>query len=256
MTISPMPGRVAHPPAEAAERQIRIDLAACYRLIELFGWSDLIATHISARIPGRDEFLINPFGMSFDEITASGLLKIDLDGNLVGSSAYNVNKAGFTIHSAVHQARHDAGCVIHLHTSDGMAVSALAEGLLPLNQTAMFLTGDVAYHDYEGPALNLEERERLQHDLGSRNLMILRNHGTLALGGTVSAAFVRMHMLERACTAQVRTLGTGRPLYQASEAARTTTESMGAGAMLERYGALAWPALLRKLDRELPGYAE
>ncbi|PZX26137.1 putative aldolase class 2 protein CC_1201 [Cupriavidus phytorum] len=256
MTLPPAPSQTAIPHVDAAERQVRIDLAACYRLVELSGWSDLIATHISARIPGRQEFLINPFGLAFGEITASSLLKVDLDGNLIGPSAYHVNQAGFTIHSAVHQARHDAGCVIHLHTADGMAVSALAEGLLPLNQTAMFLTGDLAYHDYEGPALHLEERARLQRDLGGHSLMILRNHGTLALGASVSEAFVRMHMLERACAAQVRTLAMGRPLHQALQAARSTTESMGAGAMFARYGALSWPALLRKLERESPGYAE
>ncbi len=236
------------------EWQIRVDLAACYRLVELFGWSDLIATHISARLPGRDAFLINPFGMAFDEITASSLITIDLDGNVIGTSACNVNKAGFTIHSAVHQVRHDAGCVMHLHSADGMAVSALEEGLLPLNQTAMLLTGDIALHEYEGPALHLEERERLQRDLGERHLMLLRNHGTLALGATVAEAFVRMHMLERACSAQVRTLGMGRPLHAVLESARLITEAMGVGAMA-RYGALAWPALLRRLDRELPGYA-
>ncbi|QUN32791.1 class II aldolase/adducin family protein (plasmid) [Cupriavidus sp. KK10] len=239
----------------AIEWQVRVDLAACYRLVELFGWSDLIATHISARLPGRNEFLINPFGMAFDEITASSLIKIDLDGDVIGASPYGVNKAGFTIHSAVHQVRHDAGCVMHLHSADGMAVSALEEGLLPLNQTAMLLTGDIAIHEYEGPALHLEERARLQRDLGECHVMLLRNHGTLALGATVAEAFVRMHMLERACSAQVRTLGMGRPLHAATEPARMTTEAMGVGAMA-RYGERAWPALLRKLDRELPGYAE
>ncbi|AYC33743.1 class II aldolase/adducin family protein [Pseudomonas cavernae] len=240
---------------EALEWQARVDLAACYRLVELFGWSDLIATHISARVPGTtDEFLINPFGMTFDEIRASDLIRIDLDGNQIGNSPYSANKAGFTIHSAVHQVRHDAACVIHLHTTDGVAVSALAEGLLPLSQTAMFLTGDVAYHDYEGPALNLAERERLQRDLGGKHLMILRNHGTLAVGASVAEAFVRMHMLERACAAQVRALSMGRPLNKASDEARATTESMCMTGMFGRYGQLAWPALLRKLDRQMPGY--
>lgn len=239
----------------ALEWKTRVDLAAAYRLVELFGWSDLIATHISARVPGTaDEFLINPFGMMFDEITASSLIRIDRDGNQLGESPYSANKAGFTIHSAVHQARHDAGCVIHLHTTSGMAVSALEEGLLPLFQTAMFLTGDLSYHDYEGPALHLEERERLQKDLGNTHQMILRNHGTLTLGGTVAEAFIRMHMLERACAAQVSALGMGRPIHRASDEARVTTEQMCHSGMLGRFGALAWPALLRKLDRELPGY--
>lgn len=237
------------------EWQARIDLAAAYRLVELFGWSDLIANHISMRVPGHDDqFLINPFGMGFDEITASSLLKIDLEGNQLEPSTYSANKAGFTIHSAVHQVRHDANCVLHLHSVDGMAVSALEEGLLPLCQSSMFLTGDLAYHDFEGPALNLEERERLQRDLGDKNVMILYNHGTLTVGTSVAEAFVRMHMLERACTAQVRALGMGRPLRQTSDAARTLTEEIGAKRMFAYYAPLAWPALLRKLDREMPGY--
>ncbi|MNJ35610.1 Decarboxylase NovR [compost metagenome] len=237
------------------EWQARVDLAAAYRLVELFGWSDLIANHISMRIPGHaDQFLINPFGMGFDEITASSLLKIDLDGNQLDSSAYSANKAGFTIHSAVHQVRHDANCVLHLHSIDGMAVSALEEGLLPLFQSSMFVTGDLAYHDFEGPALNLEERGRLQRDLGHKHLMILRNHGTLTVGASVAEAFVRMHMLERACAAQVRALSMGRPLRQTCDEARILTEEMGATRMFPYYAPLAWPALLRKLDREMPGY--
>jgi len=242
---------------QALEWQARIDLAAAYRLVELFGWSDLIANHISMRVPGHDDqFLINPFGMGFDEITASSLLKIDLEGNQLEPSPYSVNKAGFTIHSAVHQVRHDANCVLHLHSIDGMAVSALEEGLLPLCQSSMFLTGDLAYHDFEGPALNLEERERLQRDLGGKNVMILYNHGTLTVGTSVAEAFVRMHMLERACAAQVRALSMGRPLRQASDAARFLTEEMGAKRMFSYYAPLAWPALLRKLDHEMPGYAQ
>ncbi|WP_236032773.1 class II aldolase/adducin family protein [Pseudomonas schmalbachii] len=239
----------------ALEWQARVDLAACYRLIELFGWSDLIANHVSMRVPGfEDQFLINPFGLAFDEITASSLLKIDLDGNQLSESSYQANKAGFTIHSAVHQVRHDANCVLHLHSLDGMAVSALEEGLLPLFQSSMFLTGDVAYHDFEGPALNLEERERLQRDLGERHVMILRNHGTLTVGATVAEAFVRMHMLERACAAQIRALSTGRPLCRPSEEARLHTEKMGLNSMFRYYAPQAWPALLRKLNREMPGY--
>ncbi|MDN7177033.1 class II aldolase/adducin family protein [Caballeronia sp. SEWSISQ10-4 2] len=243
--------------AAAQEWRVRVDLAACYRLVELFGWSDLVGTHISARVPGHDHaFLINPFGMTFDEITATSLIKIDLEGNVIGeSSYYGVNKAGFVIHSAVHQVRDDANCVMHLHTVDSMAVSALSEGLLPLNQTAMLTTGDLALHDYEGPALHLDERERLQRDLGDKHLMLLRNHGTLAVGASVSEAFVRMFMLQRACSAQVRTLSMGRPLHEVSAAARASTEAMGTSATtLSRYGQLAWPALLRKLDREMPGY--
>ena len=240
----------------AQEWRVRVDLAACYRLIDLFGWSDLIATHISARVPGHEDlFLINPFGMTFDEITATSLIKIDLEGNVVDESPYSVNKAGFTIHSAIHQVRDDAGCVIHLHTLDGMAVSALSEGLLPLNQTAMFATSDLAQHDYEGPALHLEERERLQHDLAGNHMMLLRNHGTLSLGATVSEAFVRMYMLERACSAQVRTLSMGRSLQEVTTDARTKMEGMGTSpTTMSRYGQLAWPAMLRMLDRRMPGY--
>lgn len=239
----------------ALEWQARVDLAAAYRLVELFGWSDLIANHISMRVPGHeDQFLINPFGMGFDEITASSLLKIDLDGNQLEPSAYSANKAGFTIHSAVHQVRHDAHCVLHLHSLDGMAVSAMEEGLLPLTQSAMFVTGDLAYHEFEGPALNLEERERLQRDLGSKNLMILRNHGTLTVGASVAEAFVRMHMLERACAAQVRALSMGRALNRVADEARILNEELGVKRMFPYYAPLAWPALLRKLDREMPGY--
>jgi ribulose-5-phosphate 4-epimerase/fuculose-1-phosphate aldolase len=245
----------ANDPA-AQEWQVRVDLAACYRLVELFGWSDLIGTHISARLPGHEHaFLINSFGMTFDEITATSLIKIDLEGNVIGESPYNVNKAGFVIHSAIHQVRDDANCVIHLHTADSMAVSALSEGLLPLNQTAMLTTGDLAQHDYEGPALYLDERERLQRDLGDKHLMLLRNHGTLAVGASISEAFVRMYMLQRACSAQVRTLSMGRPLHEVSAAARASTEAMGRSpTTLSRYGQLAWPALLRMLDRKMPGY--
>jgi ribulose-5-phosphate 4-epimerase/fuculose-1-phosphate aldolase len=239
------------------EVRTRADLAACYRLVALFGWSDLIATHISARIPGRPaEFLINPFGLAFDEITASSLVRIDLDGNVIGDGPHGVNNAGFTIHSAVHQVRHDAGCVMHLHTLDGIAVSALAEGLLPLNQSAMSVIEDLAYHDYEGPAFHLDERERLQQDLGLKNRMILRNHGTLAVGSTVAEAFVRAYRLEHACSAQVRTLSMGRPLHMPADEARVATAEIGGGQFLARYAQLAWPALLRRLDRELPGYRD
>jgi ribulose-5-phosphate 4-epimerase/fuculose-1-phosphate aldolase len=236
------------------EWQVRCDLAACYRLVALHGWDDILATHISARIPGRhDMFLINPFGMTFDEITASSLLRVNMDGEIVGESEYAANPAGFTIHSAVHEARPDAGCVIHLHTLDGMAVSATEEGLLPLNQVAIICGRGIAYHDYEGVATNLAERERIQRDLGDRRVMILRNHGTLALGATVAEAFIRIYMLERACSAQVRTLSMGRPLVEAAQGALSRTSE--ANDRLGNYGQLAWPALLRRLDRTLPGYA-
>lgn len=189
-----------------AERAVRVDLAACYRLVALYGWDDLIFTNISARVPGPEHhFLINPYGMMFEEITASSLVKIGLDGKPVGASPYPVNPAGFTIHSAVHEAREDAGCVMHLHTPDGTAVSSSRERLLPLNQTAQLVIPDLAYHDYEGVALDHDERPRLQRDLGTKNTMLLHNHGTLTVGRTCADAFLRMYYLERACTMQVRT---------------------------------------------------
>src|ERR1700738_4602296 len=184
----------------AEEWQARVDLAAAYRLVAHYGWDALIFTHISARVPGPDHhFLINPYGLLFGEMTASNLLKVDLDGNLVEPTPYFFNPAGFTIHSAVHAAREDAKCVLHLHTVAGVAVSCQEHGLLPINQTAMLLNGQIAYHEYEGVALELDERPRLVADLGTKNAMILRNHGTLAVGPTVAEAFLLMYFLERAC---------------------------------------------------------
>jgi len=236
-----------------AEWQVRVDLAACYRLVALNGWDDFIATHISARVPGtHDTFLINRLGLTFEEITASNLVRIDADGRVTDGSDAPVNPAGFTIHSAVHQAREDAGCVIHLHTLDGMAVSALEEGLLPLNQTAMLAGADISFHDYEGVALDLDERGRLQRDLGSHNMMVLRNHGTLALGASVAEAFIRIYTLERACTVQVRTLGMNRPLHDADPEVIARTGEMGRDAA--RYAAIAWPAALRRAQRLSPGF--
>lgn len=250
-------------PAPAAERdaeevRIRRDLAACYRMMALFGWDDMVATHISARLPGpKDVFLINPFGLLFEEITASSLVKINADGEILEPTPHKVNVAGFVIHSAVHMARPDAGCVIHLHTPDGMAVSALAEGLLPLNQTAMVVTGDLAFHDYEGVATDLDERTRLQADLGAKNCMLLRNHGTLAVGRSVADAFGRMYLFERACTAQVRTLAMGRPLQLAPEAVVSKVGEQASAEMMEMSSrTLTWPAVLRKLDRIDPSYKD
>jgi ribulose-5-phosphate 4-epimerase/fuculose-1-phosphate aldolase len=241
----------------AEEVAIRHDLAACYRLVALYAWDDFTATHISARLPGEgDVFLINPYGMFFEEITASSLVKINADGEILEPTDYRVNPAGFVIHSAIHMAREDAGCVIHLHTRDGMAVSAIEDGLLPLTQTAMVLLDDLAFHEYEGVATNMDERTRLQADLGDRNLMFLRNHGTLAVGRTVREAFRRVALLERACSAQVAALSMGRPLHlpapevSAATAKNFTRKSMAASADL------GWPALLRKVDRENPGYAD
>lgn len=242
----------------AAEKAIRIDLAACYRLVALYGWDDLIFTHISARLPGPEHhFLINPYGMMFEEITASSLVKIGLDGTPIGKSEFPVNPAGFTIHSAVHEVRDDAGCVMHLHTPDGTAVSTSKERLLPLNQTAQLVLPELAYHDYEGVALDHDERPRLQKDLGAKNLMLLHNHGTLAVGRTCAEAFLRMYFLERACTMQVRT----RMLGDISQDHPTAPDVIEKNAKLAMSGGmsqlaerLVWPALLRKLDRTDPSF--
>ncbi len=240
----------------ATEQTIRRDLAAAYRLVALHGWDDLIFTHISARLPGPEHhFLINPYGYTFDEITASSLVRVGMDGQVVGQSEYNVNPAGFTIHSAVHEVREDAGCVMHVHTPDGTAVSSSREGLKPLNQTAQLITGDLAYHDYEGVALDHDERPRLQKDLGTKNLMILRNHGTLTVGRTPAEAFIRMYYLERACTMQVRTRILGTDNYPTHPEVIDSNEKLGAAT---GFAALAnkllWPAMLRKLDRLDPGF--
>ncbi len=243
-----------------AERSIRIDLAACYRLVALYGWDDLIFTHISARVPGPEHhFLINPYGMMFEEITASSLVKIGIDGNAVGSSPYSVNPAGFTIHSAVHEVREDAGCVMHLHTQDGTAVATSKDGLLPLNQTAQLVLPDLAYHDYEGVALDHGERPRLQKDLGTKNIMLLRNHGTLTVGKTCAEAFLRMYFLERSCTMQVRTraLGGAADDYQTEPSVIEKNAALGSGPGLPMLAQqLVWPALLRKLDRIDPGFRD
>lgn len=233
------------------EWQLRVDLAATYRLVAMHGWDDLIFTHISARVPGPDHhFLINPYGMTFDEITASSLVKIDLQGEIVMDSPFFVNPAGFTIHSALHEAREDAHCVLHIHTDDGVAVSAQKEGLMPLSQQALLLRSHIAYHDYEGVALNLDERERLVQDIGDKKLMILRNHGTLSTGQTCAMAFLGIYVLERACSAQVRALSAGMGnLHMPSQEAIDTTEEQSASLFAPGIDQLAWPGLLRRLDR-------
>lgn len=240
------------------EWAVREDLAAAYRLVAHFGWDDLIFTHLSARVPGPEHhFLINPFGYLFEEVTASSLVKIDIDGNIVLDNGFTANAAGFTIHSAIHMAREDAQSVMHLHTDAGQAVSAMADGLLPLNQTALFSESGLAYHEYEGVAFNLDERPRLIADLGDKHAMLLWNHGTLTLGASVAECFLRMYFLERACQAQVLTLGAGRELHLPSEQAMEATRALtrtpeGAGAI----GALAWPALIRMLDRRDRGFRD
>jgi len=238
----------------AEEWQARVDLAALYRLVALHGWDDLIYTHISARIPGPEHhFLINPYGLLFGEITASSLVKIDLEGNVLQDTPYFINPAGFTIHSAIHANREDAHYVMHLHSSDGVAVAAQAEGLLPLTQHSLIVLPKLAYHDYEGIALNLDERERLVADIGDKTLMLLRNHGTLSVGETAADCWVGMYYLERACTMQIGAMSAGRDkVLLAPQASQDEVKSQASnrGVM----GGLAWPACLRKLDRESPGY--
>lgn len=237
------------------EWQTRVDLAACYRLVADFGWSDLIYTHITARVPGtEDQFLINPYGMMFDEITASSLVKIDINGNKVEDSPFPVNPAGFTIHSAIHAVRHDAQCVLHTHSINGVAVSAQKDGVLPLSQQSIFILASLAYHGYEGVALNDEEKPRLVADLGDKSFLMLRNHGLLTLGKTIADAFVNMYIFEAACMIQVRAQAGGGELVRipqkiidgATQQAKAVTKGQG--------GMLAWPALLRRLDRKDASY--
>ena len=232
------------------EWKLRTDLAACYRLIALYGWDDLIFTHISARLPGTDHhFLINPYGMTFDEVTASSLVKIDLDGKKLMDSPYEINPAGFTIHSAIHAAREDAKCVLHTHSLDGVAVSATRGGVLPISQQSVFVLASLAYHDYEGVALHEGEKPRLVRDLGDKNFLMLRNHGILTVGSSIADTFLFMYVFESACTIQIRAQSTHGELISidpkivagAQMAAKQVTRSAG--------GSLAWPGLLRKLDR-------
>ncbi len=248
--IESLKGKV---PAE--EWGLRVDLAAAYRLTALFGWDDLIFTHISARVPGDGErFLINPYGMMFDEITASSLVLVDADCQKLRDNPYPVNPAGFVIHSAIHEGRPDVGCICHTHTVDGVAVSAQKGGLLPISQQSTVVLQSLAYHDYEGIAVRDEEKTRLQEDLGDALFMILRNHGLLTVGSTVADAFLYMYALQKCCEIQVRAQAGGGELVHVSdevmsgvrEAFAIVTQGMG--------GALAWPGLLRRLDRENPGH--
>lgn len=243
-------------PLGEAEQQVRIDLAACYRLVAHFGWDDLVATHISARVPGEDAFLINPFGYLFEEITPASLVKIDFNGDIIGSSPYGVNKAGFVVHSAIHAVRHDANCVLHLHTVDGVAVSMLEEGLLPWNQNAMMFANDIAYHDFEGVADKMDERERLQADLGDKYMMLLRNHGTIALGPSVAEAFTAAYYFEKACSTQVRALSMGRKLTPVSDETVQSVAQYRTGGRFPVAEPLVWPALMRMLDRNCPGWRD
>jgi ribulose-5-phosphate 4-epimerase/fuculose-1-phosphate aldolase len=237
------------------EWQLRVDLAACYRLVAAYGWSDLVFTHISARIPGPEHhFLINPYGLMFDEITASSLVKVDQQCNKLIDSPFPVNPAGFVIHSAVHEVREDAGCVMHTHTRAGVAVSAQKDGVLPISQQSTFVLGSLAYHAYEGVAFRDEEKPRLQADLGHANFLMLRNHGLLTVGKTIADAFLSMYTFESTCQIQISAQAGGGELTQVNplivkgvaEAMRVQTGGLG--------GAFAWPALIRKADRLDPSY--
>jgi len=234
----------------AEEWQARVDLAAAYRLAALYEWDDLIFTHISARVPGPEHhFLINPYGLMFDEITASSLVKVGLDGNKVMDSAYDINPAGFTIHSAIHAAREDAMCVMHLHTRHGVAISAKKHGLLPISQQSLFALASIAYHNYEGLALNEAEKPRLVTDLGDKNNLILRNHGLLTIGANAAEAFLAMYNLERSCEIQLMAEAGGAELVSIAKpildgiTAQVDVVTKGLG------GNIVWPALLRKLDK-------
>ena len=239
------------------EWQARVNLAAAYRLVALYGWDDLIFTHISARVPGAEHhFLLNPYGMMFDEVTASSLVKIDLHGKKVMDSPHFINPAGFTIHSAVHAAREDALCVMHLHTDYGIAVSAQKNGLLPISQQAMFPLASLAYHEYEGLALNEEEKPRLVSDLSDKKYLILRNHGLLTLGKTVGEAFLSMYILERACRIQILAQSGGAELHPVADPIIDLTARQLSAVTVGQGAELAWPGLIRKLDRIDPSYRE
>lgn len=244
----------------AEEWQARVDLAACYRLVASYGWDDLIFTHISAKVPGTEDFLINPYGLMFSEITASSLVKVDLAGNKLMESPYDINPAGYTIHSAVHEVRHDANCVLHTHTASGVAVAAQRNGILPISQQSLFVLSSLAYHDYEGVALNHEEKVRLQADLGDANFMMLRNHGLMVVANTVPEAFLSMFTFQRACDIQVLAQSGGSELIpipqQILDGAKAMMKGVTKTSKSAGGGALAWPALLRKLDRQDPSYRE
>ncbi|MEK8034892.1 class II aldolase/adducin family protein [Ideonella sp. DXS29W] len=238
------------------EWQTRVDLAAAYRLVALFHWDDLVFTHISARVPGEDDaFLINPYGMLFEEITASSLVKVDSQGNKLSDSTYPVNPAGFVIHSAIHSARHDVQCVLHTHTLNGVAVSAQREGVLPISQQSIFVLSSLGYHDYEGVALRDDEKPRLVQDLGDCSYLMLRNHGLLTVGKTIADAFQAMYLFESVCAIQIRAQAGGGELVRVPSAIISTARQQAAQVTKGMGGNLAWPGLRRRLDREMPGYA-
>jgi ribulose-5-phosphate 4-epimerase/fuculose-1-phosphate aldolase len=234
------------------EWQARLDLAACYRLVDAYGMTDLIYNHITARIPGTEHMLINLYGLLYKEITASSLVKIDVEGNIIWKpdTAYGINKSGYVIHGAIHTARPDVKCVLHTHTRAGMAVSAMTCGLLPLSQTSIRFVGHIGYHDYEGPAVELEERERLVRDLGAHDAMIMRNHGLLTCGATIQQAFNTMYQLELSCRSQVDAMAARTELAMPGENVLAHTAHMYQPGTRRPYGVLEWPAMLRLLDAE------
>jgi ribulose-5-phosphate 4-epimerase/fuculose-1-phosphate aldolase len=241
----------------AAEWAVRTDLAAAYRLVAHYGWDDLVFTHLSARVPGPEHhFLINPYGMMFGEITASSLVKVDLQGHKAMDSPFEINPAGFTIHSAVHEAREDALCVMHLHTIDGVAVSCQKEGLRAISQQSLFALSNLSYHGYEGIALDPDEKVRLVKDLGKNHFMILRNHGLLTCGDTVADAFLAMYILQKACEVQVRAMAGGGELIPVPQALVDGIQKNAKVVMRQSGGMIAWPGLLRMLDRSGTGWRD
>lgn len=259
VTARKRPSRAA-PQIHAAEWQARVELAAAYRLTAIMGWTDMLGTHISCRVPGtHDQFLINPYGVLFEEMTASDLIKCDVEGRKLSASSYEVNEAGFTIHSAIHMGRRDAEAVMHCHAQYGVAVASQKQGLLPLTQMALTALSQVRYHDFEGVAQDLGERERLVRDLGDGGMLILRNHGTLTVGASIGEMFARMYRLERACKFQITAMTGGAELNRipgeiVNHTLEQGNEIYAQGGRGEG-GKLMWAALLRKLDKEAPGYA-
>ncbi|SEA41718.1 class II aldolase/adducin family protein [Alkalimonas amylolytica] len=254
--IPPLPQLNLQGKVSDEEWQLRLDLAACYRLVAHFGWDDLIYTHLSARLPGTDHYLVNAFGLTFDEVTASNLVKVDLQGTILDDTPFQINPAGFTIHSAIHEVRADAHCVIHLHTPATIAVASLEGGLRPLSQYSMFSLPSLSYHQYEGLAVNAEEKARLQADLGQNNHLLLVNHGGLTVGPTVGDAFMRMYDLQRACEIQVLLQSCGEKTIEVPQAIQ---DGIYQQAKLVHSGSTggqkAWPAMLRKAWRLDPGFA-
>lgn len=253
MAIATAFANVDNLPVHEAERELRVQLAAAYRLVDYFGWSELIYAHLTARVPGpENHFLINPYGLNYDEITASNLVKIDVDGNVIGDSEYPVSVAGFIIHSAVHMAGSGNHCVIHTHTRAGMAIAAIEEGLLPVSMASTGFFEDIGYHEYEGPSLDTDERERLIRSLGNHKALILRNHGLLTVGHTVPETFLRLHRLERSCQVQLDAAAAGTLRIIPDEVARKSRAGIDAFSERESQsgiGALEFAALMRKLDR-------